>query len=89
MANYQGIMTIVSKKELTKDVYEMLLEGNAASYISAPGQFINIKINDSIQPYLRRPMSICDYDETHIKMIFKVVGEGTKLYHSQCKLMKN
>lgn len=79
MANYQGIMTIVSKKELTKDVYEMVLEGNAASYISAPGQFINIKINDSLQPYLRRPMSICDYDETHIKMIFKVVGEGTKL----------
>lgn len=79
MPNYQGMMTIISKKELTKDVYEMILEGEAASYITAPGQFINIKINDSLQPYLRRPMSICDYDENHIKMIFRVVGEGTKL----------
>ena len=79
MENYQGMMTIVSKKELVKDVYEMVLEGEAASFIQAPGQFINIKINDSLQPYLRRPMSICDYDENHITMIFKVVGEGTKI----------
>lgn len=79
MSNYQGIMTIVSKKELVKDVYEMVLEGKTASFIQAPGQFINIKINDSLQPYLRRPMSICDYDDQHIKMIFKVVGEGTKI----------
>ena len=79
MSNYQGMMKIISKKELTKGVFEMVLEGEAASYITAPGQFINIKINDSLQPYLRRPMSICDYDETHIKMIFRVVGEGTKI----------
>lgn len=79
MANYQGMMTIVSKKELIQDVYEMILEGNAASYIQTPGQFINIKINDSLQPYLRRPMSICDYDDKHITIIFRVVGEGTKI----------
>lgn len=79
MVNYQGMMTIISKKELVKDVYEMVLEGKAASFIQTPGQFINMKINDSLEPYLRRPMSICDYDENHIKIIFKVVGEGTKI----------
>lgn len=79
MANYQGMMTIISKRELIRDVYEMVLEGEAASYINTPGQFINIKINDSLQPYLRRPMSICDYDESHITIIFRVVGEGTKI----------
>lgn len=79
MANYQGMMTIISKRELVKDVIEMVLEGEAASFISTPGQFINIKINDSLQPYLRRPMSICDYDENHITIIFRIVGEGTKV----------
>lgn len=79
MKNYQGIMTIISKRELVKDVYEMVLEGEGASFIQAAGQFINIKINDALQPYLRRPMSICDYDKNHIKIIFKVVGEGTKI----------
>lgn len=79
MANYQGMMTIISKRELVKDVIEMVLEGEAASFITTPGQFINIKINDSLQPYLRRPMSICDYDENHITIIFRIVGEGTKV----------
>ncbi len=79
MANYQGIMTIISKRELIKDVYEMVLEGEAASYITTAGQFINIKVNDSLQPYLRRPMSICDYDDNHITIIFRVVGEGTRI----------
>ena len=79
MKNFQGMMTIVSKRELVKDVFEMVLEGEAARFIQAPGQFINIKINDYLQPYLRRPMSICDYDDNHITMIFKVVGEGTKI----------
>lgn len=76
--NYQGMMTIISKRELVKDVYEMKLEGEGASFIQHPGQFINIKLSDTLQPYLRRPMSICDYDESHITIIFKVVGEGTK-----------
>ncbi len=83
MANYQGIMKIASKRELIKDVYEFILEGEAASYINAPGQFINIKISDTLQPYLRRPMSICDYDEKHIKIIFRIVGEGTKILASK------
>jgi len=79
VANFQGMMKIVSKKELVFNVYEMLLEGEAASFVKAPGQFINIKVSDTLQPYLRRPMSICDYDRSHIKIIFKVVGEGTKM----------
>lgn len=79
MAQYQGMMTIVSKRELVKDVYEMKLNGQAASFVQAPGQFINIKLNDGLYPYLRRPMSICDYDDGHITMIFKVVGEGTRI----------
>lgn len=79
MPNYQGIMTIVSKRKLVKDVFEMKLVGEAVQFVKAPGQFINIKINDSLQPYLRRPMSICDYDDHQITIIFKVVGEGTRL----------
>lgn len=78
MANYQGIMTIVKKRKLVKDVYEMKLVGNCASFITHPGQFINIKVSDTLQPYLRRPMSICDYSDSHITIIFRVVGEGTR-----------
>ena len=79
MANFQGLMEITKIENIAADVYEMTLKGEGAQYISQPGQFINIKINDSLQPYLRRPMSISDYDENTIVIVFKVVGQGTEI----------
>ena len=83
MANLQGMMKIESIKNIADDVYEMVLKGEGAKYIKQPGQFINIKINDSLQPYLRRPMSISDYDDETIVIVFKVVGQGTEILKSK------
>ena len=74
----QENMRIISIKELVDQVYEIVLQGSVAKMIGAPGQFINIKIGDGLHPYLRRPMSVCDYTEDTITCIFKVVGEGTE-----------
>ncbi len=71
----QGVYKILSNKALTKDVYEMKLEGDT-SHITKPGQFINIQLDGF---YLRRPISICDYDDKTITVIYKVVGEGTQV----------
>ena len=70
----RGKYLIVDNKPLTGDIWEMRLEGET-SHITAPGQFINIQLDGF---YLRRPISICDYDETSIKIIYKVVGHGTE-----------
>ena len=70
----RGIYGILSNKPLTKDVYEMKLEGDT-SHITAPGQFLNILLDGF---YLRRPISICDYDEKTVTIIYKVVGHGTE-----------
>ena len=75
--NYQGLMEITKIENIADDVYEMTLKGEGAKYISQPGQFINIKINESLQPYLRRPMSISDYDENTIVRAF---DEGAEDY---------
>ena len=64
---------ILSNIPLTADVYEMRLEGDT-QYLTAPGQFINIKLNGR---FLRRPISVCDYSENEIVIIYKVVGGGT------------
>ena len=71
---YQGLYEINSNKKLTDSIYEMVLSGDTSS-ITAPGQFINIKLDGL---YLRRPISICDYDNETITIIYKVVGEGTE-----------
>ena len=72
---YQGFYEIKSNKKLTESIFEMVLIGDTSS-ITAPGQFINIKLNGF---YLRRPISICDYDDSTITIIYKVVGEGTEV----------
>ena len=69
----QGIYTIESNRPLTADVYEMRLLGDTSA-VTAPGQFINIKLDGL---FLRRPISVCDWDETGITIIYKVVGKGT------------
>lgn len=68
--NYQ----ILSNVALTNDVYKMVLEGDTR-YITVPGQFINIRLEGK---FLRRPISVCDYDDKSITIIYKVVGEGTE-----------
>lgn len=72
---YQGFYEIKSNKKLTEGIFEMVLIGDTSS-ITAPGQFINIKLDGF---YLRRPISICDYDDSTITIIYKVVGEGTEV----------
>ena len=69
----QSIFTILSNTPLTRDVMKMVLEGDTSA-ITAPGQFVNILLEGK---FLRRPISVCDYDETTLTIIYKVVGKGT------------
>ena len=65
---------IKENKKLAEKVYRMVLEGDT-SYIIRPGQFINIELDGF---YLRRPISVCDYDEKTITIIYKILGDGTE-----------
>ena len=69
----QGIYTIVEHTPLTKDVYRMVLSGDTSA-MTMPGQFVEISLPGF---FLRRPISVCDYDEKSITIIYKVVGQGT------------
>ncbi len=70
----QGIYEIVSNRPIAQDTFEMVLKGDM-SFVEAPGQFVNIKIEGL---YLRRPISICDWDEKTMTLIYKMVGRGTE-----------
>lgn len=70
----QGIYEIKSNVKIAKDVYKMVLAGETSA-ITATGQFVNILLEGK---YLRRPISICDWDEGSITLIYKVVGGGTE-----------
>ncbi len=77
-------LTIEGNKALTKDVYKMTLYGDCSD-ITAPGQFVNIKIDGL---YLRRPISVCDMNWNELTLIYKVVGKGTLAMSKMVKGMK-
>ena len=70
----KGIYKVVANTPLTREVYRMILEGDT-QWIKRPGQFVNIELEGF---YLRRPISICDWDDKTITIIYKVVGKGTE-----------
>ena len=71
----KAIYSVLSNEPLTKDVYRMVLEGDS-QWITRPGQFVNIELEGF---YLRRPISISDWSENTITIIYKVVGRGTEV----------
>ena len=70
----QGIFTIISNEALTDSVYKMVLSGDTSA-ITASGQFVNIQLAGK---FLRRPISVCDYDSQTLTIVYKVVGKGTQ-----------
>ncbi|MCL1830388.1 MAG: dihydroorotate dehydrogenase electron transfer subunit [Oscillospiraceae bacterium] len=66
--------TVLANDMVAEQIYMMKIQGDSSS-VTAPGQFINIKIDGF---YLRRPMSIALWDNASLTIFYRVVGEGTK-----------
>ncbi len=71
----QQIFRITENREIATGIYKMVLAGDTDE-ITASGQFVNIKLEGF---YLRRPISICDYDDGTLTLIYRVVGGGTEV----------
>ena len=70
----QGIFTVTENVKIAENTYKMVLAGDVSA-ITASGQFVNIQLDGF---YLRRPISVCDYDDKTVTIIYKAVGRGTE-----------
>ncbi len=70
----KSVFTVKSNEKIANNVYKMVLAGDTSS-ITAPGQFVNISLDGM---YLRRPISVCDYECGLLTIVYKVVGKGTE-----------
>lgn len=70
----QSIFEIRNNEALTDSVYKMILVGDTSD-ITNCGQFVNIQLDGM---FLRRPISVCDYDNETLTLVYKVVGKGTE-----------
>ena len=70
----QSIFKITSNEKIARDIFKMTLAGDTSA-ITAPGQFVNIKLDGF---FLRRPISVCDCVGENLTLICKTVGNGTE-----------
>ena len=77
----QVLAKLEKKEEIIKDVYKFSVKANEIVEDSKPGNFIEIRVTDQVEPFLRRPISIYNLDRNNgiLEFIFQVKGKGTEL----------
>ncbi len=69
----QVVFEITDNRPIADSVYLLSLSGDTSA-VAAPGQFVNLRLDGF---YLRRPLSVFDCSEGRLRLIYKVVGQGT------------
>ena len=72
---------LIKKEELKPDIFKFSMQAKEITDIAKPGQFVEIRITDTLDPFLRRPISIYNIEKEKgiIEIIFQVKGKGTEL----------
>lgn len=84
---------VISNHEVSPGYFRMRVTAPQELQSAAPGQFVMVKVRDSIDPLLRRPFGIFDIgvlpaaydggcDQVYLEMLYKVVGKGTAMLAS-------
>jgi len=82
--------SILENKKLLPDFYRMKLAAPQIAMTAVPGQFVMIRTSSTLDPLLRRPISLhrINKDEGTIELVYQVLGKGTTLLSQidQCEL---
>lgn len=70
---------VQSNQQIAFNTFLIKVKSQVSLQNILPGQFFNIKVNNSSFPLLRRPFSVSDIKGNSIFFMYKVVGEGTSI----------
>lgn len=72
---------ILKARELTTNIFEMVVEAPRVAKSCLPGQFVIVRTDENSE---RIPLTICDYDREAgtITIVFQIVGAGTMFMSS-------
>lgn len=72
---------VVQQQELGNGFFRLKFKSPEQAALARPGQFVQVKCGSTLEPLLRRPISINDVDlkNGEITLLYQVVGRGTTL----------
>lgn len=88
MKKYMLDLIVRDNKQLNDQYSLLILGGLEALPEMHPGQFVEVRVDNSPETFLRRPISInfVDYKRNELWLLVQVVGEGTR---KMCELKVN
>ena len=66
-----------SLQAVARNIFVLTLHAPGLAPTVRPGQFVNVRINDTLEPLLRRPFSVHRTTADSIEILFNIVGKGT------------
>lgn len=72
---------LLEKEELIPGIFRFSVQADEIVTEAKAGNFIEVRVNDDIEPFLRRPISIFNMDKENgvLEFIFQEKGKGTKI----------
>ena len=72
---------LIKKEEIIRNIYKFSVKAPEIVESAKTGNFIEIRVTDGIDPFLRRPISIYNLDKEKgiLEFIFQVKGKGTEI----------
>ncbi len=71
---------IISHKPVGRGYYRLVLNAPEAARTALPGQFVMLRVSDTLDPLLARPFGIAAViSRSSLELLYRVVGKGTIL----------
>ncbi|UCF04291.1 MAG: hypothetical protein JSV33_10095 [bacterium] len=77
------LVSVLRNDPLTPSSSILVLDRPEGFPDAQPGQFISVRLTDTLEPLLRRPYSIMDLTADTLSLLVKVIGRGSALLASQ------
>ncbi len=79
MSVFKKRVKIISNGKVKGRYFSCLVQDKNISSAARPGQFINVKVADDLEPLLRRPFGVHKANGRDIEVLYEVLGKGTEI----------
>ncbi len=70
---------VTSNEQVAEETFALRFHSPSLAGQLLPGQFINIRVSDAVEPLLRRPYSISSVHGEECEILFSLLGKGTHI----------
>ena len=76
---YDEDVILFENRKVNDEYFKLSFHSKKIARGVKPGQFLHLKITDSLDPFLRRPFSYYRVEGDRVEVLYEILGRGTSL----------